>query len=716
MNCTFCHLPVPSRLRNEAAVGPVYCCYGCRFAAEVTHARGEAGQVNWLLARLGVAVFLSMSVMMFSMFGYRQQIAAAEGVLATDVSTHLGELMQYLSLLFATPVFLMLGVPIFAHAFEQNRRRAASTDALIVLGVAAAYIYSYVATITGRGDTYYETACGILVFVTLGRWLEARGRLRASDAITALHRLLPDEVTVERDGRVMEVSPRDVQAGDRMRILAGQRICADGCIESGTAAVDEQTVTGESTPIEKHPGDIVRAGTLNLDGVLHVHVTTDGRASTLARLAALLEAARQSRGRYQRIADHVAAVFLPLTIVAALAAGVLGLLHSGWDAAVLRPLAVLLIACPCALGIATPAAIWVALGAAAARHMIIRDAETLERLAKVSTVCFDKTGTLTTAHPRVGEFVIMTDENATEVLHRAARLASLSSHALARAVVAHVQSGDESKSRLDDARTIPGRGVVARWYGEDIAIGSSALMASQGMAFDEAGQDQLRRIEADARPMMLVGWQGRVRGIFVFDESLRSDAAATLHDLQRLGYTVRILTGDHERRGHRLSELLDTPVDAALSPEDKVRIVKAFKQQDRSVAVVGDGMNDAPALAAADVGMAMGCGADIARDCAAVCLASDELSAVPWLLSLGRRTVRVIRQNLFWAFAYNGVGVALAMTGRLSPLFAAAAMVGSSLLVVANSLRLGFEPSRGGGVAVAEPPLHLASATQGAGA
>lgn len=694
MTCAFCQLPVPPSSVPGAGDVPAYCCYGCRFAAEITQARGDTGQLSWLFARLGVAIFLTMSLMMFSMFGYRQQIAAGQGVAATEISSQLGGLMQYLSLLFATPVFLLLGFPVFAHAVDQTRRRVASTDALIILGVAAAFLYSYLATLTGRGETYYETACAILVFVTLGRWLEARGRLRASDAIAALQRLLPDRIAVERDGCNIEIAAAEVRVGDRLRILAGQRIAADGRILTGRAAVDEQLVTGESTPVEKGPGDQVRTGTLNLDGTLHIEVTSDAAASTLARLTALLDAARRSRGRYHRLADRIAAVFLPVTIVVAIVAAVLGYHRGGWSAAILSPLAVLLIACPCALGISTPAAIWVALGAAASRRIIIRDAETLERLSDVQTICFDKTGTLTSPDARVAEFILAEGEDESVVRRRAAAVAGHSTHVLCLAVLDYLDESSPSDAPLCESSTIPGRGVLADMDGVEIVLGSAALMADRGLRMTDTLQRHVERLLESAGPIMLIGWQDRVRGLFAFDESLRDDATSAMAELRRMKIELCVLTGDHVARGRRLAQRLKVPVHAALLPEEKVRHVFELRNRGRSVAVIGDGLNDAPAMASADVGIAMGCGADVTRDSAAVCLAGDDLAAIPWLLRLGRRTVRTIQLNLLWGFAYNSVGMMLAATGRLSPLFAAGAMVCSSLFVVANSLRLAKEQPR----------------------
>ncbi|MHC4065986.1 MAG: P-type ATPase, partial [Planctomycetota bacterium] len=307
--CDYCNLPVPGAgggPQVAAPGGPIYCCYGCKLAAGVTRARGEEGQVNWLLTRLGVAVFLSMAVMVFSFFQYGREVYEADAAPASPLASSLAGLMRYISLVFATPVFVILGLPILSAAWTQFRNRIVSTDALVVIGVAAAFVYSYISTLTDRGATYYETACMILVLVTLGRWLEATGKLKASAAVQALEELIPAEVSVRRDGETMTLHSEQVRAGDLLLVAAGQRIAADGTIEQGQAQVDEQVVTGESAPVVKQVGDTVRAGTVDLDGGLAIRATAVGSDSTLGRLMRLLDQAKRCKGRYERLADRVA--------------------------------------------------------------------------------------------------------------------------------------------------------------------------------------------------------------------------------------------------------------------------------------------------------------------------------------------------------------------------------------------------------------------------
>lgn len=688
MNCDFCHLPVSGRAGSTTAGEPVYCCYGCRLAADITRSRGEPGRVNWMLARLGLSIFLTMSVMMFSMYLYRQgNLAASPNSL--DVQTALGQMMRYLCLIFATPVFVLLAPSIFANAVEQARVRVLSTDALVVLGVGASFVYSYFGTLSGNGQTYYETGCAILVFMTLGRWLEASGKLRATDAVRSLESLFPETVEIERAGTRLEVKPDEVQTNDRLFVPAGQRVAADGFIEKGRAGIDEQIITGESTPVSRTSGDFVRAGSLNLDGSLLIRATATGVGSTLGQMIELLETAMKSRTHIQRISDRFATIFVPIVAVLA-AVALLRAWNLGIDVAVMNALAVLLIACPCALGIATPMALWVALGAAAKRHILIRDGRAMEDLSRVRAVCFDKTGTITVGQPVVLSLATESQDTDArrEVLARAAGLACGSRHVLAQAISRYAADQAIAPTPVDESRTIPGRGVVSRTNGTHLALGSPALMAEHHLSSTPSFDCSLGDQKHSMRPVACIGWDGKIRGVFSFEETIRPNATAVLSALKRSGLDIAVLTGDRAQRGRELANALGVQVLAEQLPAEKVRRLERIRRDIGPVVMVGDGLNDAPALAAADVGIALGCGADLTRSTASICLLGNDLAAIPWLVHLARRTVSTIKTNLFWAFAYNVVGIAFAMTGRLSPIFAAAAMVASSLLITANSLRL----------------------------
>jgi heavy metal translocating P-type ATPase len=725
-SCHFCHLPLPAPLLRRARVGatgpdasrtdtaltalsvagvaptgdsdgaaadshPLYCCFGCRLAADITRARGDAGLANWMLTRLGIAGFLTMGVMVLSLGMYGYDVYRIDVAAEAEYARALVGLIRYVSLILATPVLFLLGAPVVRNAADQLRRGFWSTDLLVVTGVAAAFLYSYVSTLTDSGQVYFETACMILVLLTLGRYLEANGKNRAQDAVRALEGLFPRTVTVLRGEEHVELPPREIVPSDRILVPTGGRVAADGVIESGQAHLDEQIITGESTPAFRAVGDTVRAGTMNLDGVLHVVCTAAGEDSTLGRIIRLLEHARTTRGRYQRATERAATAFIPASAVLALIGAALGYAHAGAGEAILRGLSVLLIACPCALGIATPMAVWVALGRAASRGVLFREVATLETLTRAAAFCFDKTGTLTTGTPTVATFLPRSGDagQVRRILALAAGLAEGSPHALARSVLAFARSRKVAPTAVADRRALPGRGVVGHSGGTAVALGSPALMVEQGARFDEQLHDELEHLLEAGRSVACLTWGRQVSAIFAFDEELREEAPRVLASLRRSGRYVCVLTGDHRRRGETLARRLGVETLSEQTPDAKLETIALLRRREGLVAMVGDGINDAPALAGADVGIAMGCGADVTRESADVCLLHNDLTAIPWLIELSNRTVRTIRWNLAWAFGYNAVGVTLAVVGWLSPVFSAVAMVGSSLFVIANSLRLG---------------------------
>jgi heavy metal translocating P-type ATPase len=547
--------------------------------------------------------------------------------------------------------------------------------------------------VRGAGHVYFEVACAVLVMVTIGRWLEATGKLRTTAALDALQKLLPHRVhVVDESGATFDVDTSEVVRGDRLRVLAGERIATDGHVEHGCASVSEQLLTGESRPITKRPGDAVLGGGLNLDGELLVRVSAPVNEGSLSRLIELVRQARATKGRYQRLADRVSGWFLRCVLVIAAAAFTFHTWRSGIDTALMASLAVLLISCPCALGLATPMAVWSALGDAARHGVLFRHGESLERLAEVRAVRFDKTGTLTTGTPRVEEFALASALEHDEVVCRAARLANASGHVFAQAIDRHLDAlvdglGQRGTSAV---AAIAGHGMTATFDDElDVScLGSLRWLNDSRMSTPVELQDTITEARREGKSMSAIGWGGHVRGVFVFAETVRAEAAQALTSCERLGCDVEVLTGDEPARAKLLGRQLGVRVAGGLTPEAKVAALAEARRSIGPVAMVGDGVNDAPALAASDVGIALGCGTDLARESALVCILSDDLTRVPWSIDLARRSVRIIRQNLFWAFAYNTVGIALAAAGWLNPAWAAAAMVASSLIVVANSLRL----------------------------
>ena len=693
--CDHCGLPLPRPwpwwgAPVRAPVGheePAFCCFGCRLAASVDHERGEEGAARRTLTRLGLAVFFTMNVMAFTMALWATDVYEVDaGGHSALIATFEG-LFRHLVLLFAAPVLYLLGWPLWENALAGVRRGVFSTDLLLGAGVAAAFGYSAVSVLRGEGPVYFEVGCVVLVMVTLGRWLEATGKLRANDALDRLVRLMPEHVRRVQGDVEDSIALAAVAVGDVLRVLAGERIPADGQVRRGQAFVDEQVLTGESVPRSRRSGDAVLGGTLNLDGDLFIEVTAAGPAGALARLIALVREARLAKGSYERLADRVSSWFVPVVSAVALATFLGHGFLSGWERGLLQGLSVVLIACPCALGLATPLAVWASLGRAARAQVLFRSGDALERLATVRAVRFDKTGTLTTGEPSIAAVVSREDDPIAEVSRRAAALASSSTHVLSRAILGFTNHQGTSAAEV---RSLAGRGVSGVVDGDGSTfLGSRRLLEENGQVIGSTLDAAAHAAETSGRSLAWVGWGGRARGLFTFDERLRASTRAALEHCRSLGLDVGVLTGDHAARGAALAGEIGLPVEAGLLPEDKVAAIHNARARFGAVAMVGDGVNDAPALAASDLGVALGCGADLSRESAAVCLLGDDLARFPWSVELARRTVGVIRGNLAWAFGYNAVGIACAALGWLNPAFAAFLMVGSSAFVIVNSLRLG---------------------------
>jgi heavy metal translocating P-type ATPase len=485
-----------------------------------------------------------------------------------------------------------------------------------------------------------------------------------------------------------QVRPKDV-----IRVLPGERIPLDGMIQRNRALIDQQLLTGESEPVLRQPGHEVHAGSLNLDGDLWVRVTAPASTGTLQRLVDLVTQAALQKGPEQRLADRLAKWFVPTVAVVAIGSFVWYAVRDNFHDGLMSSLAVVLIACPCALAIATPMAVWAALGTACHHRVLFRRGDALNALARVRAVCFDKTGTLTSGTAVVASLDVDSQTDGDEFAERAAALAAASPHILARAIGQYLKP---SQTVIPDhVEVIAGRGVAGTLPGrpEMNYLGSIEFMRHAGLAASVSLEPVVDRCRDAGQSVCCAGWDGRVRGVFCFHERLRDDAELTIRQLHDDGLHVCVLTGDHQRRAAEFAKQLNVRTDGELLPGDKLAVIQRLRAEHGCVLMVGDGINDAPALAAADVGMALGCGADVSREAADVCLLGNELRTIPWAIQWARQTRRIVRQNLFWAFAYNMIGVSLAMAGRLNPIFAAMAMVASSLIVVSNSLRLAPSPS-----------------------
>jgi len=704
--CDYCGLPVAASPSSSDT--PQFCCFGCRVASAIANESGEEGRNRWTLTRLGLAIFFTMNVMVFTLALWSWDVYRSDAALSSRSASALFELFRYLSMLLSSIVVLMLGGPLLENAYENLRRRIVTTDLLIVAGVVAALIYSFSSVLTGGRHTYFEVACMVLVGVTLGRWLEAVGKLRTTNALRSLEKLLPESARVVArianpsgapwDGFAVRATEEesvlldDIEVGHIIRVLPGERIAADGVIRRGQAAVDEKIVTGESTPSIKEAGDQVYAGALNQDGDLLVEVTAPPRGGALLRIIDAVTAAATAKSRLQTTADRIAGWFVPGVVVIALATFAVHTSIAGIGDGLMAALAVLLIACPCALGIATPLAVWAAVGRASSAGVLFRHGDALQQLAAARVICFDKTGTLTSGEPIVDQFIAEPGEPADDVLRAALMLAASSTHAFSSAIRKH------AFARLDvtsipyptELETRPGRGVVAKLNHSSGAIylGSLALMEDAGLQRSPSMREAIVGVCQAGKSLVCIGWDGNVRGVFSFREQFRNEAQSSLDGLHAAGFHVAILTGDHAARTASIERALGIAVEAELMPEQKLAAIRDLRHKYGPVVMVGDGINDAPALAEADVGIAMGCGADVSREAADVCLLGDNLEQVGWSIDLAKRTMRTVRQNLFWAFSYNGIGILLAAAGLLNPVWAAVAMVGSSLFVISNSLRL----------------------------
>ncbi|TWU29800.1 Copper-exporting P-type ATPase A [Bythopirellula polymerisocia] len=661
-----------------------YCCSGCRSVAGVLESEQEEGDAANGLLRLGLAIFFTMNVMVFTMALWSQDIYPADSF-TNPLAETLRSLFRWASLVFALPVLYLLGGPIARGVWQAIRSRRLTTDLMILAGVVAAYCYSLVSVLRDEGHIYFEVGAMVMVFVSIGRWLEAKGKHRTGASLDALANLLPATVRrVDDHGHISEVPREKVRTGEILRVLPGERFPVDGIITQGRATVDEQIVTGESVQVEKSACMNVYSGTLNLDGDLRIEVIAADGKETISRIVDMVRAARSVKGRHEKIADRIAAVFIPLVCVIAMVAGWRQGQIAGLDQGILTALSVVLIACPCALGMATPMAVWTALGRAAQGGLFFRSGVVMERLAGVRIACFDKTGTLTTGKPLASELHAALSADREQVLEIATLLAKGSIHSLSQAIVdySHGQSISESDSSNTEIETWPGQGLSCDLpeFGR-VVLGSRRFVEELGLSLPpELDQDS-------SAQQVFVGWDDCVQGVFGFCEQLRPEAALAIYECKGLGLELHLFSGDEGDRVVPLGEQVGVSTKGNMLPEDKAISLSTLKKRGL-VAMVGDGLNDAPALATADVGVALGCGADVSRDAAGVCLLTDDLRRFPWAVGLARQTVRIVKQNLFWAFAYNSIGIGLAATGRLNPIWAALAMATSSILVVSNSLRL----------------------------
>ena len=586
------------------------------------------------------------------------------------------------------------GLRFYRGAWAAVRAGSGNMDLLVAIGTSAAYGLSVYTVLASGGHSmalYFEASAVIISLVLLGKWLEARAKRQTTAAIRALQALRPSTARVLRDGQEQVIDLGHLQVGDLLIVLPGERIASDGEVQDGRSSVDESLITGESLPVEKQTGDLVTGGSLNGEGRLRVRATVVGSETTLSRIIRLVESAQANKAPVQRLVDRVSAIFVPVVLL--ISAGTLlawGMSTGDWAQAIIHAVAVLVIACPCALGLATPAAIMVGTGAAARAGILIKDAEALERAHAVTAVAFDKTGTLTLGRPELVEFqALMNDE---DVHALAAELARASEHPLATAIVRAYESQGQDSAQLSDVQAVAGRGIRAASGTRQLALGSSSWMRELhvDMSSHAGVADQQAAAGRSVSWLAEVSPQPRVLALMAFADQVRPESADAIRELHLAGIHTLMLTGDNAGAARAVAQSLGIDaVRAEVRPQDKSAAVSELQAQGYQVAMVGDGINDAPALAAADVGIAMGSGTDVAMQSAGITLMRSNPLLIADALNVSRRTYRKIRQNLFWAFAFNTAGIPLAALGMLSPVLAGGAMALSSLFVIGNALLLG---------------------------
>lgn len=681
MNCSHCHLPVRRDGQRREIDGETcqFCCYGCCLAFQVSHGQGEESEAAWLLVRLGVGAFLAMFIMLFSLLLYSNTLHQEDAQLIQGVHILLWVL--------ATPVLIILGEPFIRVAWQAALEGRASADTLVSIGALAAYGYSAWQTTIGGAEVYFDTASMVLVLFTVGRYMEAEGRARTVRDLTPMLAAERAKANIVTDGQDSEQAVQTIQPETVVRVHPGERVPVDGIVLEGRSHCNEAILSGQHELQFKQPGSKVYAGSINDAGQLLVRTVAAGTDTRWGQISQFVSAALAHKSLAGEIIDRAAAIFVPMVIVLALAT--MFYWHQGsFDRGLLAALAVLVVACPCALGLAAPLATALGLGQAAQQGILIRGGGVLEHLAGIKAVAFDKTGTLTDGEMRL-QHIFAVGISEQTLLQRASGLAQGSEHPLAKGISRASRLTGAKPLQHHDVRAHPGAGVVGSHAGQTTAMGSAALMSLLGWPIPPQLARHARTDLHMATPVY-VGWNNKVQGLLGLMDTLLPDTRSMIAALSRTGLATSLLSGDTCVATRKIAQASGIETwQAALTPTGKVAALQDWMRQHGAVAMVGDGINDGPVLAVANVGIAVGGATDLALETAEVVLPEGALVWLPWLLQLARRVRRTIYTNIAWALGYNAIALSLAASGLLLPIIAAALMAGSSFLVVINSLHLG---------------------------
>ncbi|MBW6462312.1 MAG: heavy metal translocating P-type ATPase [DPANN group archaeon] len=601
---------------------------------------------------------------------------------------------MYIQFILTTPVLFYVGWQFFRGTYFALKNKSANMDVLITLGTSAAYVYSILALFYPNhfGDAvFFETTALLITFVVLGKYLEAKAKGKTSDAIKKLIGLQAKTAKVIRNGKEMDIPIEEVIVGDIIIVKPGEKIPVDGAVVDGDSSVDESMITGESMPVKKVKGDTVIGATINKNGVIKFKATKVGADTALAHIIKFVEDAQGSKAPIQRYADMISGYFVQGVVVLSLLTFVIWyfVVGSTFIGAFLPAIAVLVIACPCALGLATPTAIMVGTGVGAEKGILIKGGSALESVYKIKSIVFDKTGTLTKGKPEVTDIITLGDFDENELLKVSAIVEKHSEHPLGEAIVLGAKSRNIEILEPEKFKAISGHGVECVYNGKKVLLGNRKLMSEEKIVYDKSTTDQMEKLEDEGKTAMLVAYGGKLSGIIAVADTIKESSREAVASLKVMGIDVTMITGDNKRTANAIAK--KAGIDNVLSevlPEDKAKNIKRLQESGKKVAMVGDGINDAPALAQADVGIALGSGTDVAIETGEIVLVKNDLRDVVGAIKLSKATMAKIKQNMFWALFYNSIGVPIAALGYLKPEFAALAMAMSSVSVVTNSLLL----------------------------